>query len=312
MNEGQTSVLPEKGVVKFFNKEKGFGFIEFDGTEPDLFFSYVALYAANTQDIGVGVQVVITRGVSKEGRSRVDRFLEIGGVPAEHGTFSFAAEGGFRFYSSTGTVEKGVVRTFEKDRAFGFITLDIGGSSLFFFIAELMKANRDDIEPGTRVEVVRGRAKDGRLKVSRFVKIDGVPVTPGTYSLVDGKFVLHRDDKPPSGEPPQSEVLPVALQEALAPCRTETAECKSQPVSTPSAPKPVVPTIDKDEWLLVTLRKIRQGHTSYAESDTLGQILVPWPILQKARITSARTEERFELRCKQGEDHLVAHEIRKY
>jgi CspA family cold shock protein len=309
MSEDQAFVLSESGVVKSYNKERGFGFVTTDEGH-DLFVSFVAVYKANRQTMDPGVRVEFTRGVGKNGKPRLERFLMISGVPAEYGKFTLVDGGTFTFTSedppprpskgaanknpALGGIEAGSVEIFHKARGFGFITVD-GGGRLFFYIVELMKANRNDIEPDTRVMFIRGRARDGRMKVAQFVEIDGVPVTVGNYSLAKGKFVRLPEDEP------------LAEPQVAAPIKVEIRVSKPEP-----QPAPAPPGIDKDEWLLVTLRKVRQGYTSYADSETLGQIIVPWLVLQKAKITSARNEERFELRCQLGDNRPVAHEIRRY
>ena len=52
------------GTVKWFNGEKGFGFIEQDGGGPDVFAHYSAIQANGYRELGEGqaVQFDVTQG----------------------------------------------------------------------------------------------------------------------------------------------------------------------------------------------------------------------------------------------------------
>lgn len=204
--------------------------------------------------------------------------------------------------TSSTPIESGRIWYFNKERGYGFITLDSGEGNLFFYVIELMKANMDTIDSGVHVMFNRGLAKDGRPKVSKFIEIGGHKVTEGSYSIVDGRFVFRRNESP-TAEGAQSSTLSQKV-EALERALTTSS------VAFPN--KPVAPRINKDEWITVTVKKVRPEHTTYAVSESLGQIKVPWNVMQRAKINGARNTEKFEVRCDEGDDLPVAHEIRRY
>ena len=78
--------------------------------------------------------------------------------------------------------ERGNVRYFVPSRGYGFIATE-AGEDLFFYVTVLMRANLDDIPPGTPVKFFRGLYKDGRTQVHHFVEINGKVPEQGRYRL---------------------------------------------------------------------------------------------------------------------------------
>ncbi|MFC0041992.1 cold-shock protein [Actinomadura rayongensis] len=56
--------MPQQGTVKWFNAEKGFGFIAVDGGGPDVFVHYSAIQTSGyrTLDENQRVQFEVTQG----------------------------------------------------------------------------------------------------------------------------------------------------------------------------------------------------------------------------------------------------------
>lgn len=78
----------ETGRVKFFNGERGFGFVAPDSGGPDLFYHVTALLAANMVTIRDGAHVAFSRNKDREGRPKVDRFLKVEGRPTAAGRYT--------------------------------------------------------------------------------------------------------------------------------------------------------------------------------------------------------------------------------
>ncbi|THA80093.1 cold-shock protein [Streptomyces sp. A0592] len=56
--------MPQQGVVKWFNGEKGFGFIAVDGGGPDVFVHYSAIQGAGFKELQENqrVEFEVTQG----------------------------------------------------------------------------------------------------------------------------------------------------------------------------------------------------------------------------------------------------------
>src|SRR3989344_4244954 len=88
--------------------------------------------------------------------------------------------------------ETGTVERFFQERGYGFIRLSTG-QSVFFFIIELLKAGMESISFGTPVVIGRAIAKDGRVKVGRFLEINGAPVMSRNYLHLNKRWFLLGD-----------------------------------------------------------------------------------------------------------------------
>ncbi|MFQ6398313.1 cold-shock protein [Nocardia sp. KC 131] len=61
-----------QGVVKWFNAEKGFGFIEQDGGGPDVFVHYSALGGSGFKSLDEGQRVEFEVGQGQKGPQATD------------------------------------------------------------------------------------------------------------------------------------------------------------------------------------------------------------------------------------------------
>ena len=57
-----------KGTVKWFNDKKGYGFIECDGDEGDIFVHYSAIQCAGFKTLAEGMRVVFDIETNAKGR----------------------------------------------------------------------------------------------------------------------------------------------------------------------------------------------------------------------------------------------------
>ncbi len=60
--------MPQTGTVKFFNSEKGFGFIKPDNGGPDVFVHISAIQASGLQDLNENQQVSYDTEPDKRGK----------------------------------------------------------------------------------------------------------------------------------------------------------------------------------------------------------------------------------------------------
>lgn len=142
-----------KGIVKFFNPQKGFGFIVRDDGGEDVFVHISAVEQAGLTDLADGQPLEFTL-VDRGGRvSATD--LKIEGEPIEVVRSSSPHEGGFGGGPQrqlTGEKAQGTVKFFNTMKGFGFISRDDGQPDAFVHISAVERAGLPTINEGDRFE----------------------------------------------------------------------------------------------------------------------------------------------------------------
>ena len=147
-----------KGVVKFFNPQKGFGFIVRDDGGEDVFVHISAVEQAGLTDLADGQPLEFTL-VDRGGRiSATD--LKIEGEPMEIVRSSAPREGGREGggfgggpqRQLTGEKAQGTVKFFNSMKGFGFISRDDGQPDAFVHISAVERAGLPTINEGDRFE----------------------------------------------------------------------------------------------------------------------------------------------------------------
>jgi cold shock protein len=146
-----------KGVVKFFNPQKGFGFIVRDDGGEDVFVHISAVEQAGLTDLADGQPLDFTL-VDRGGRiSATD--LKIEGEPMEVVRSSAPREGGREGgfgggpqRQLTGEKAQGTVKFFNAMKGFGFISRDDGQPDAFVHISAVERAGLPTINEGDRFE----------------------------------------------------------------------------------------------------------------------------------------------------------------
>ncbi|MEO7815408.1 MAG: cold-shock protein, partial [Sphingomicrobium sp.] len=147
-----------KGVVKFFNAQKGFGFIVRDDGGEDVFVHISAVEQAGLTDLADGQPLEFTL-VDRGGRvSATD--IKIDGEPmavsrAPRDDAGSAPGGGDRSGPQrqlTGEKASGTVKFFNAMKGFGFISRDDGQPDAFVHISAVERAGMPTINEGDRLE----------------------------------------------------------------------------------------------------------------------------------------------------------------
>ena len=146
-----------KGVVKFFNPQKGFGFIVRDDGGEDVFVHISAVEAAGLTDLADGQPLEFTL-VDRGGRiSATD--IKIDGEPMEVVRTprpEGASGGGFSDRGPqrqlTGEKAQGTVKFFNSMKGFGFISRDDGQPDAFVHISAVERAGLSSLNEGDRFE----------------------------------------------------------------------------------------------------------------------------------------------------------------
>lgn len=161
-----------KGVVKFFNGQKGFGFIVRDDGGEDVFVHISAVEQAGLTGLAEGQPLEFTL-VDRGGRvSATDLKIEGDPLPVEDRgpPRDRAAGGGGPQRELTGEKASGTVKFFNATKGFGFITRDDGQPDAFVHISAVERAGMVSLNEGDRVEF--------ELEVDRRGKTAAVNLVP--------------------------------------------------------------------------------------------------------------------------------------
>ena len=163
-----------KGVVKFFNGQKGFGFIVRDDGGEDVFVHISAVEQAGLTGLAEGQPLEFTL-VDRGGRiSATDLKIEGDPLPVEdRGPPRDRAPGGGGGGPQrelTGEKASGTVKFFNATKGFGFITRDDGQPDAFVHISAVERAGMISLNEGDRVEF--------ELEVDRRGKTAAVNLVP--------------------------------------------------------------------------------------------------------------------------------------
>jgi CspA family cold shock protein len=134
-----------KGVVKFFNPQKGFGFIVRDDGGEDVFVHISAVEQAGLTDLADGQPLEFTL-VDRGGRISATN-LRIDGEPMAVERAERAPE-----RKLTGEKATGVVKFFNAMKGFGFIQRDDGQPDAFVHISAVERAGMPTLNEGDRLE----------------------------------------------------------------------------------------------------------------------------------------------------------------
>lgn len=152
-----------KGVVKFFNPQKGFGFIVRDDGGEDVFVHISAVEQAGLTDLADGQPLEFTL-VDRGGRISATN-LRIEGEPM---AVERAERGPQR--QLTGEKASGTVKFFNAMKGFGFIQRDDGQPDAFVHISAVERAGIPTLNEGDRLEF--------ELEVDRRGKTAAVNLQP--------------------------------------------------------------------------------------------------------------------------------------
>ncbi len=171
-----------KGVVKFFNPQKGFGFIVRDDGGEDVFVHISAVEQANLTDLADGQPLEFTL-VDRGGRISATN-LRIDGEPMEvvrtgapaprdgDGGFGGGDRGGPQ-RQLTGEKSQGTVKFFNAMKGFGFISRDDGQPDAFVHISAVERAGLPTINEGDRFEFEIEVDRRGKYAAVKLAPIQG-------------------------------------------------------------------------------------------------------------------------------------------
>jgi CspA family cold shock protein len=164
-----SSAAPEmKATVKWFNGEKGFGFVELADGSGDIFLHINALQSSGFQTVNPGATLQVRVGQGQKGRQveqviSVDESTAAAPRPRSPSDPSRPRPGGGagprRQVDLSSAVEMiGTVKWYNPDKGFGFVTPQDGGKDVFVHATALERAGMASLHEGqsVRMHVVQG------------------------------------------------------------------------------------------------------------------------------------------------------------
>jgi CspA family cold shock protein len=156
-----------EATVKWFNAEKGYGFVALTDGSGDVFLHINSLQAAGFQAVSPGATLRIRVGQGQKGR-QVDQVVSVDestatATPARRPSFQQRPQRSFdgprrQVDLSTAVDMMGTVKWYNPDKGFGFITPQSGGKDVFIHATVLERAGMGPLQEGqsVRIGVVQG------------------------------------------------------------------------------------------------------------------------------------------------------------
>ncbi len=148
---------PVRAVVKWFNPEKGFGFVELSDGSGDAFLHGSVLAGNGINAVQPSETVEVRVGPGHKG----PHVTEVLSVDSSTAVSATPRRSGFPAAVSSGpsVEEPGTVKWFNVEKGFGFIARDGGGKDVFVHISAVERSGLTGLGEGQRVvaEIVEGR-----------------------------------------------------------------------------------------------------------------------------------------------------------
>jgi cold shock protein len=149
------------GVVKWFNPEKGFGFVELSDGSGDAFLHGSVLAQSGINAVQPGETLEVRVGPGHKG-PHVTEVLSVDkstAAPMASQRSRFRAETSNGPSTDTAVEETGAVKWFNTERGYGFIALANGGKDVFVHVSVLERSGIEGLSEGQPVvvDVVEGR-----------------------------------------------------------------------------------------------------------------------------------------------------------
>jgi CspA family cold shock protein len=162
-------VTPIEAIVKWFNPEKGFGFVEIADGSGDAFLSVKALQAFGSATVTPGVKLSVFVGQGEKGR-QVTKIAAI----EDNGNLSMPANGSASASQSRRTEANlsdankvlGKVKWFSVEKGMGFVEAEDCGKDVFVHISVVKKAQMTGLSEGQRILMRVTDTPKGRQAVS--------------------------------------------------------------------------------------------------------------------------------------------------
>ena len=161
-----------KGTVKFFNGQKGFGFIQQESGGEDVFVHISAVERAGLEGLAEGQELEFNL-VDRGGKVSAQDLQVVGDViPVEQGG-SGGDRGGPPQRELTGEKATGTVKFFNSMKGFGFLVRDDGQPDAFVHISAVERSGLQGINEGERYEFDLEVDRRGKYSAVNLVPVEG-------------------------------------------------------------------------------------------------------------------------------------------
>jgi len=156
-----------KGVVKFFNAQKGFGFVQQEGGGEDVFVHVSAVERAGLEGLAEGQELQFNL-VDRGGKVSAQDLQVVGDVIAVE-----QRAGGPPQRELTGEKATGTVKFFNSMKGFGFLVRDDGQPDAFVHISAVERSGLSNLNEGERYEFDLEVDRRGKHSAVNLVPVQG-------------------------------------------------------------------------------------------------------------------------------------------
>jgi cold shock protein len=157
-----------EAVVKWFNGDKGFGFVELADRSGDAFLHAAVLEAAGHATVNPGSKLNVQVGVGQRG-PQVTAVLAVdasAGAAARSSARSSAKAPSDRDRPAAASSIEGTVKWFNADKGFGFVVCEDGQKDVFVHASIVERAGLRGLDEGQRLAMRVVNTKKGREAIS--------------------------------------------------------------------------------------------------------------------------------------------------
>ena len=157
----QASGPPIDAVVKWFNPEKGFGFVELSDGTGDAFLHIAVLEAKGHKAVAPGAKLSVRAGMGQKGQ-QVFEVLAVDESTADQTARAFAPRTPRHLDAANSEEMEGVVKWYNQTKGFGFVSVADGGKDVFVHAKALQRSGLMDLVEGQPVKMTVVQGLKGR------------------------------------------------------------------------------------------------------------------------------------------------------
>jgi CspA family cold shock protein len=152
-------------VVKWFKKEKGFGFVEVLDGAGDAFLHVKVLQSLGRDEVSAGARLTVVVAEEEKGR-RVSKVVAVQDDSSDQPSPNISPNPTARPDMSSAIETFGIVKWFSEAKGMGFVADERGGKDVFVHASAVQAAHLSSLAEGQRVLIKVIETDKGRKAVS--------------------------------------------------------------------------------------------------------------------------------------------------